>query len=151
MTKKIIGVIGGGRCSTEIAQLAEEVGKGIAENHALLVCGGLTGVMEAACRGAKSKSGTTIGILPGSQKADANPFVDIAIATGLGVARNLIIVRTADAVIAIDGEFGTLSEISFCLKFQVPLIGLKTWSIDPAMVVAESADEAVKKVFELIS
>jgi uncharacterized protein (TIGR00725 family) len=107
--------------------------------------------MEAACRGAKSASGTTIGILPGFNKSDSNRFVDIPIVTGMADARNLIIVRTADAVIAINGEFGTLSELSFCLKFNVPVVGLKTWDVAPAIISAQSAQEAVNKAFEEIN
>ncbi|MFQ6112549.1 MAG: TIGR00725 family protein [bacterium] len=149
MKNKIIGVIGGSQCAPDIERLAEEVGSLIAQKGAILICGGLGGVMEAACRGAKKKNGTTIGILPGSQKSEANPFVDIPIVTGMSDARNIIIVRTADAVIAVDGEYGTLSEISFCLKFKVPVIGLKTWQVDPSVVSAGNPNDAVSKAFEL--
>ena len=150
MSRRIIGVIGGGTCSPEMAQIAEEVGERIAEKGAILICGGLFGVMEAACRGAKSKGGTTIGILPGRDKSEANSFVDIPIVTGMGEARNIIIVRSAAAVIAIGGEHGTLSEIAFCLKFKVPLVGIKTWDFDPAIVHVDTPGEAVDKAFEMI-
>lgn len=149
MKNKIIGVIGGSQCAPEIEKLAEEVGSLIAQKGATLICGGLGGVMEAACRGAKRSKGTTIGILPGNQKSEANPFVDIPIVTGIRDARNIIIVRTSDAVIAVNGEYGTLSEISFCLKFKVPVVGLETWQVDPTVVHADNARDAVNKALEL--
>ena len=151
MSAKIIAVIGAGHCSDEIKTLAEQVGENIALHGGILICGGLFGVMEAACRGAKKQGGTTIGILPGCHKSDANRYVDIPIVTGIGDARNVIIIRTADGVIAIDGEYGTLSEIAFCLKFNKPVVGLKTWGVDPKVVPAENAKEAVDKVFEMIT
>lgn len=149
MKSKIIGVIGGSQDTPEIASLAEEVGGLIAQKGGILICGGLTGVMEAACRGAKKNHGTTIGILPGNLKSETNPYVDIPIATEMGDARNIIIVRSSEVVIAIDGEYGTLSEISFCLKFNIPIIGLKTWQVDPAIVQASDAQEAVNLAFEV--
>jgi uncharacterized protein (TIGR00725 family) len=107
--------------------------------------------MEAACRGAKSAGGTTIGILPGSRRADANRWVDVAIPTGLGEVRNALVVRTADAVIAISGEFGTLSEIALALKIGTPVVGLSTWDLgrDELVAVATPAD-AVAATLELI-
>jgi len=141
----VIGVIGGGRCSAEIARLAETVGALLAERRATLICGGLGGVMEAACRGARAKGGATIGILPGFDKSEANPYVDIAVPTGMADARNIIIVRSSDAVIAIDGEYGTLAEISFCLKFKVPVVGLRSWAVAPEIVSADSPEDAVNK------
>ena len=123
---------------------AYEVGRLIAENDAFLVCGGLTGVMEAACKGAKNAGGTTIGILPGSYIGDANPYVDIPVATGLGHGRNLIIINTARAVIAISGRYGTLSEIGFALQSGKPVFGLGTWDIDGVTACA-TAREAVTK------
>ncbi|MFA5771574.1 MAG: TIGR00725 family protein [Thermoplasmata archaeon] len=147
----IIGVIGGASCSDEIYKIAEEVGKKIAENGATLICGGLTGVMEAVCKGAKSAGGITIGILPGTSKKDANRYVDIPIATGISFARNTIIVRTADVCIAVDGRYGTLSEIAFGLNVGTPIIALKTWDIPSAgtvdknlFIVAKTPEEAVK-------
>ena len=151
MYRKVIGVIGGGQCSSEIENVAEEVGSLIAQKGGVLICGGLSGVMEAACRGAKKSNGTTIGVLPGSRKSDANSFVDIPIVTGMSDARNIIIVRSADAVIAINGKYGTLSEISFCLVFNVPVIGLKTWDVDPKIIQASNANDAVNKAFDLAS
>jgi uncharacterized protein (TIGR00725 family) len=123
--------------------LAETVGRGIAETGALLVCGGMGGVMEEACRGAKAAGGTTIGILPGPDRSGANQSVDIAIATGIGEARNLAIIRTSDVLIAVGGSYGTLSEIGFALKMGKKVIGLKTWEIK-GMVRAATAEEAVQ-------
>ncbi|MEA2219669.1 MAG: hypothetical protein QOJ35_2295, partial [Solirubrobacteraceae bacterium] len=118
------------------------VGRGLAEAGAVLVCGGLGGVMEAACRGAKSAGGTTIGILPGTRRDEANPYVDIAIATALGELRNGLVVRAADALVAVGGEFGTLSEIALALKAGKPVVGLGTWEIR-GVVVASDPVEAV--------
>lgn len=125
----IIGVIGGSAPTAEEATAAEAVGRTLAEKGAILICGGRGGVMAAACRGAKSGGGLTIGILPGTHRGQANPYVDIPIATGIGEARNAIITRTAQAVIAIGGSYGTLSEIAFALAFGVPVVGLGTWEM----------------------
>ncbi len=145
MEKKLyIAVIGGHRCDEQTAKIAEDVGRGIAEMGAILVCGGLTGVMEAACRGAKSAGGTTIGILPGSNRKEANRYVDFPILTGLGYMRNNLVVKNADIVIAIDGNEGTLSEIAFALQMKKPLIGINTWDI-PGIVKVRDAEEAVEK------
>ncbi len=126
---RYVGVIGQGECDQELARLAEEVGRGIAQAGAALVCGGMGGVMEAACCGARQAGGLTIGILPGTNRAQANSFVDIVIATGMGEARNLAIIRTSDVLIAIGGSYGTLSEIGFALKMGKRVIGLGTWDI----------------------
>jgi uncharacterized protein (TIGR00725 family) len=145
----IVAVVGGGTCSREEATLAEEVGRYLAEAGAALICGGMGGVMAAACRGAKSAGGLTIGVLPGFSPGDANPFVDIPIVTGMSEARNVIIVRTASALIAVGGEFGTLSEIAFALKLGRTVIGLGTWELSKAegsvqaIVRAHNAEEAV--------
>ena len=150
-----IAVIGGAFCDPRIAALAEEVGREIARHNAVLICGGLGGVMEAACRGAKSEGGLTVGILPTGSTADANPYVDIPIATGMGEARNVIVVRSAQAVIAVDGEYGTLSEIAYALKFGIPVIGLETWRLfrrgreDNSIIVAQTPKEAVEKALKL--
>ncbi len=125
--------------------MAETVGRLLAGQKATLLCGGLGGVMEAACRGARQNGGLTIGILPGLDKRESNPYIDIPIATGMADARNVIIARSADAVIAIDGEYGTLSEISFCLKFGVPVVGLQTWTVSPEIILADSPEDAVSK------
>jgi uncharacterized protein (TIGR00725 family) len=126
-----IAVIGPSRATPEIAEAAFRVGALIALGGAVLVCGGGGGAMEAACRGARSAGGTTVGILPGPTREDANPFVDIAIPTGMGEARNALVVRAADAVIAVGGGVGTLSEIGLALKMGRPVIGLGTWEVVP--------------------
>jgi uncharacterized protein (TIGR00725 family) len=123
----IVGVIGGSAPTVEEAAAAEAVGRALAEGGAILICGGRSGVMEAACRGARAAGGLTIGILPGIHRGEANPYVDIPIVTGMGEARNGIIARTAQAVVAIGGSYGTLSEIAFALAFGVPVVGLGTW------------------------
>ena len=154
--KKLIAVIGGGQCSKEEAKLAEEVGCELAKRGAILVCGGLGGVMEAACRGAHSEGGITIGILPGENRQAANPYVQIPIVTGMGYARNIAVVKSAQAVIAIDGSHGTLSEIAHALQSGIPVIGLNTWSLfkngqqDNSIIPAQSPTEAVEKAINLI-
>ncbi|MBF0542233.1 MAG: TIGR00725 family protein, partial [Nitrospirae bacterium] len=128
---------------------AFEVGRLIAVNNAMLVCGGLSGVMYESARGAKSAGGTTIGILPYDDKKSANEFIDIPIATGLGVARNIIIAKTADALIAVNGEYGTLSEIAFGLQLNKPVVGINTWDIK-GVIHAKDAEEAVIKTFKFL-
>jgi uncharacterized protein (TIGR00725 family) len=151
----IIAVIGAGRCSREVAKIAEGVGRELGKRGLTLVCGGLGGVMEAACRGARAAGGQTIGILPGFSRRDANPYVDVPVVTGLGEARNIIVVRTAQAVIAVDGEYGTLSEIAYALKLGLPVVGLDTWQLSRGghkmedIVVAHTPAEAVEKAFAL--
>jgi uncharacterized protein (TIGR00725 family) len=152
-----IAVIGGGEVSTQVAALAEEVGREIARRGAVLVCGGLGGVMEAACRGARREGGLTIGILPGENRQAANPYVRIPIVTGLGYARNMAVVKSAQAVIAVDGSYGTLSEIGHALQSGIPVIGLNTWSlsidgrIDEAIIPADSPEDAVNRAIALIN
>lgn len=148
--KPHIGVIGARECSKEIEKLAFDVGYGIAKRGAILICGGLTGVMEAACRGAKEANGVTVGILPGTDKDDANPYVDIPIVTGMSVARNIILVRSSEVVIAIAGRYGTLSEIALALNVGKPVIGLSTWDIEAPIIKAETPDDAVEKAFAKI-
>jgi uncharacterized protein (TIGR00725 family) len=126
------------------------VGRELASRGVVLVCGGLGGVMEAACRGAKGGGGTTIGILPGTDRAAANPFVDFAFPTGLGEARNALVVRAADALIAVGGAYGTLSEIAFALKAGKPVAGLGTWDVD-GVTVADSPEAAVESVLADLS
>ena len=135
-----VAVIGAGSCTVNESDAAFAVGKLVAENHGTVVCGGLGGVMEAACRGAREKEGATIGILPDT--GDGNPFLDIVIRTGLGHVRNVIVVQSADAVIAIGGSHGTLSEIAFALKAGIPVFGLRTWDI-PGVVACATPEEAV--------
>jgi hypothetical protein len=145
-----IGVIGDAVCSEKVMNLAEEVGREIAKRKGVLICGGLTGVMEGAARGAKKEGGLTIGIIPSESADDANPFIDIPIVTGLRDARNIIVVRSSEAIIAIHGKYGTLSEIAFALKFKVPVIGLHTWDISQDIIIASNAVDAVEKAFNLI-
>lgn len=142
--KIFIGVIGGGNCSDEVYKLAEQVGERIAKAGAVLVCGGLGGVMESASKGAKKEGGTTIGILPGIDKNQANSYIDFPVVTGLGEGRNLLVIRNSDVVIALPGEYGTLSEIGFCLKIRKPIVGLSTWDVSGATIKAKNAEEAVK-------
>ena len=142
-----MAVIGAGACSPQEAAAAERIGELLARAGAVLVCGGLSGVMEAACRGARREGGMTVGVLPGTDRAAANPYVSVAIATGLGELRNGVVVRASDAVIAVGGEFGTLSEIGFALKLGKRVVGLGTWELPrrpDAIVRASSADEAVR-------
>ncbi len=155
-TKIFIAVIGGSEVTPQVAELAEEVGREIARRGAVLVCGGLGGVMEAACRGASSEGGLTIGILPGENRHTANPHVQIPIVTGTGYARNVAVVKSAQAVIAIDGSYGTLSEIGHALQSGIPVIGLNTWSLsingqaDSSIIPADSPEDAVSKAIALI-
>ena len=139
-----IAVVGSGEADDQQAWLAEEVGAALAEAGAVVVTGGLGGVMEAACRGAKSRRGCTLGLLPGTDRAAANGWVDIAVTTGLGELRNGLVVRSADAVVAIGGGSGTLSEIAFALKTGTPVIGLGTWDIE-GMVRATDPRDAVTR------
>jgi len=148
----IIGVIGGSDVNLRIRQQAFEIGKRIAEKGAILVCGGLGGVMEAACRGARDAGGLTVGILPGSETMEANPHVTIPVATGIGIARNAIIVRTANVLIAVDGSYGTLSEIAVALNLRKTVVQLGSWrlseagEVDPGLyLTAESPEDAVEK------
>jgi uncharacterized protein (TIGR00725 family) len=156
-TTPYVAVVGAGEADPATDAMAEEVGRGLARAGAVLVCGGMTGVMEAACRGAKSEGGTTIGILPTSHRRSANAYVDFAIATGMGEMRNALIVRAVDAVIAVGGEFGTLSEIALALKIGVPVVGLETWTLSksggPVDVIpkASSAEDAVHRALGFLA
>jgi len=147
--KVLIGVIGAGKCSKKVFSLAEEVGQEIAKAGAILVCGGLGGVMEGAAKGAKEAKGITIGILPGDQKEEANPYIDISIVTGIGEARNLVVVRSSDAIIALPGKYGTLSELSFAMKLDKPVIGISTWDISDKIAKAKDAKQAVELALDL--
>jgi uncharacterized protein (TIGR00725 family) len=152
----IVAVIGDGFCSTETARLAEEVGRQLAQKDGTVICGGLGGVMEAACRGAKSAGGLTIGVLPSRDRRDANPYVDIPIVTGMREARNIIVVSSAQSVIAVSGGYGTLSEIAHALKLGIPVVGLGTWQLSKDgwdqqrdIVVATDPADAVQKALTL--
>ncbi len=145
-----IGVIGAGECSKEAVLLAEEVGKEIAGNGAVLICGGLGGIMEAAARGVRQEGGVTVGILPGFSAEEDNPFIVIPIVTGLSHARNVLVVRSSQALIAIEGGYGTLSEISIALKLGIPVVGLHTWEVSANIIMVDTPKEAVKKALSLI-
>ncbi len=151
-----IGVIGGSEATAAAARLAEEVGREIACRGAVLVCGGLAGVMEAACKGAAEAGGLTVGILPGDCRVAANPYVKIPIVTGIGYARNVAVVRTSHAVIAIDGSYGTLTEIGYALQAGIPVIGLGTWSVsisgqdEKNIIPAKNAQDAVAQALACI-
>lgn len=153
--KLVIAVIGSGQSSPEEAKLAEKVGRELAKRGATLLCGGLGGVMEAACKGAQAEGGLTIGILPGENRYTANPYVRIPIVTGIGYARNVIVVKSAQAIIAIGGSYGTLSEIAHALQSGIPVIGLNTWSFsrnsqpDKSIIPAKDAKDAVDKAISL--
>ena len=151
MADIFIAVIGASHCSADEATNAEAVGRELAKRGAAVICGGLGGVMEAVCRGAVAEGGLTIGILPGDNTQDANPYVKIPIATGLGYARNVIIIKSAQAAIAVGGSYGTLSEIAFAFQNGLPVIGLNTWTIaEPGnqknpIIPAQDPVEAVDK------
>jgi len=152
---QFIAVIGGSQPSSEETKLAETVGRELAKQGAILICGGLGGVMEAACRGASSEGGVTVGILPGDSRQTANPYVQIPIVTGMGYARNIAVVKSAQAVIAIGGNYGTLSEISHALQSGIPVVGLNTWSLskngqeDNSIIRVQNPAEAVNKALSL--
>lgn len=147
----MIAVVGTGAddADSDLLTAAEAVGVGIAEAGAVVVCGGLGGVMAAVSRGARRVGGTVVGLLPGADRAAANPFLTLAIPTGLGEGRNLLVARAADAMIAVGGEYGTLSEIGFALKIGTPVVGLRTWElrrdgqVDEGIVTVADAGEAV--------
>ena len=143
--KKIVGVIGGHECTKEVEQLAQELGKKLAKVVDIIVCGGVSGVMKAVCQGFKGTGGLTIGILPSYNKNDANKYVDIAIPTGLGLARNVLVVKSADLIIALPGQAGTLSEITYALQFGIPIISLKSWDIK-GVIKTETIDEAIAQL-----
>ena len=147
--KRIIAVIGSGTANEATLKEAEEIGRLIAGRDAILICGGLGGVMEAAAKGARLEGGITVGVMPQNDTRSANPFITIPVATGLGEGRNVIIARTADALIAIGGEYGTLSEIAFGLKMGKPVIGLHTWEVR-GIIHAEGTGDAVEKAFQML-
>lgn len=152
-----IGVLGPHTTTEAQYQLGLEVGRCIGKTGAVLFCGGLDGMMRAAAEGAKTAGGQTVGILPGTDKTTANEFIDIAIPTDLGTYRNALLVRSCDAVIAVHGEYGTLSEIAFALRLGIPVIGLNTWNlsrngtIDTGIHISNSPEEAVALAIQLAS
>jgi uncharacterized protein (TIGR00725 family) len=153
-----IAVIGGSEASSPAIAAAETVGRLLAVGRAVVVCGGLGGVMAAACRGAKAAGGLTVGILPGTDASAANPWVDVVVPTGMGEARNVLVVRSASVVIAVGGEYGTLSEIALALRARTPVIGIRTWSlaraegdVDTGIVPIDDPTEAATIALRLAS
>lgn len=144
-----VGIIGAGMCSGDIYGLARDMGSQIGSMGWTLVCGGLGGVMEGAAKGCAEAGGMTVGILPGPERVSANPYIKIALPTGLGEGRNLLVVRASDVLIAIGGGYGTLSEIAFALKMNKPVIGLKTWRNIKGIQYVADPDEAIRKIIEL--
>ncbi len=147
--KPVIAVIGAGKCSKKLRDMAFEVGKYVAEEGGIIVCGGLGGIMEGAARGAREAGGITIGILPTDQKEDANEFIDFVIPTGFGEARNIMVVRAADAVVAFPGKFGTLTEMAFALHAKKPVVSVKAWRLSDEIHQVESPLEAAELAMKL--
>ena len=147
--KPVIAIVGAGKCSKKLRDNAATVGRYVAKNDGVVVCGGLGGIMEGAARGAWEGGGVSIGILPSDDRADANKFVTFAIPTGFGEARNMMVIRAADAVVAFPGTFGTLSEMAFALKLGKPLISLSAWKLGDEIVAVEDPAEAAEKAMEL--
>jgi len=147
--KRMVAVIGGRSTEKTLLSEAETVGRLLAQRNAVVVCGGLGGVMEAAARGSRSEGGLTVGILPQNDAHEANQFIDIPVVTGMGIGRNVIIARTADALIAVGGEYGTLSEIAFALQLGKPVVGIQTWDIK-GVVSVDNGQEAVDTIFSII-
>ncbi|MFC1769840.1 TIGR00725 family protein [Nitrospirota bacterium] len=143
---KTIAVIGGRKASDELLMEAETIGRQVAESGGIILTGGLGGIMEAASRGASNAGGMVLGILPGDNKNDANQYVSVTVASGLGIGRNVLIARTADALIAVGGAYGTLSEIAFALQLGKPVAGIETWTIEGVMLARNAAN-----AIELIS
>ncbi len=139
-----IGVIGSGDCSPEVYTTALELGSLIGQNGWVLVCGGLGGVMEGASKGCYEAGGMTVGILPGADRNSANPFIQLALPTGIGEARNVLVVRASDVVIALSGGYGTLSEIGFALRIGRPVIGIATWPHIPGIEYVETTKQAIE-------
>jgi hypothetical protein len=156
MKEPYVAVVGPSAGTPAELALGEAVGRGLAEAGAVLVCGGMGGVMEAAAGGAMNAGGKTVGILPTGSRLEGNPYLTIAVATGMGEARNAIVVRTADVVIAVHGEYGTLSEIALALKMGKPVVGLGTWELMKAgervdtIVRAKNPEDAVARALELV-
>ena len=141
-----VGVIGGANPEEKWRQVAFNIGKGVAQKGGVLICGGLSGVMEAAARGAKEAGGLTLGVLPGNSYHEANPYIDIALSTGMGYTRNSLVAMNADILIAVNGQHGTLSEIAFGFIYGKKIIGIGTWDLE-GIQKATSADEAVRLAF----
>lgn len=152
-----VGVVGAAECSQEVSELARAVGRGLARQGITVICGGRGGVMEAAARGVAEENGTTIGILPGKDRAGANPYLTYSIPTALGDARNAIIASACDALIAIGGGYGTLSEIALARKMGKPVVGLKTWEANNGngksleLIPVSTPEHAVSTVVKLLN
>jgi uncharacterized protein (TIGR00725 family) len=145
-----IGVIGAGQAGPEEDTWAEAVGRELARRGAVLLCGGLSGVMEAAARGASAEGGLTVGILPGADSSEANPHIKVGVATDMGHARNVVLVRSSDGLIAVGGGFGTLSEIAIALKIGKPIVSLGSWELGPSIIVAQDPLDAVEKILRAL-
>jgi uncharacterized protein (TIGR00725 family) len=143
---KYVGVIGGGECTDSTYKTAQSLGFEIGKRDWILVCGGLGGVMEAAAKGCAEAGGMSLGILPGSKRDSANPYIRIALPTGLGEGRNLLVVRTSDVLVSIGGGYGTLSEIALALKAGKPVIGLETWEHIQGIQYVSHPDEVIEKI-----
>jgi uncharacterized protein (TIGR00725 family) len=155
---RYVGVIGARSCPPLIAEQAREVGRRIAEAGWVLVCGGMGGVMEEACRGALSAGGLTVGVLPGDRREQGNPYLSVSVVTGLGEARNVVVVKSSEALIAVSGAYGTLSEIALAGAAGIPVVGLHSWALEAernqgrSLFAREAAtpEEAVSAVRELL-
>jgi uncharacterized protein (TIGR00725 family) len=145
-----VAVVGSGVATGELYERAQEVGRLIAERGGTIVCGGLSGVMEAAARGATEAGGTAIGILPDEDRQRANEYLTYSIATGAGQTRNLAVVCSSDVVIAVGGEYGTLSEIGLALKIERPVVSLESWDLGEHVTVASSPEEAAQAALEAL-
>ena len=148
--KPVIAVVGAGKCSKKLRDMAAVIGKYVAEQGGVIVCGGMGGVMEGAARGAKEAGGVTIGILPTQDKKDANEFIDYVIPTGFGEARNIMVIRAADGVVALPGKYGTLSEMAFALQMRKPLVSVSAWKLGDEIRHVETPEEAARLVLELV-
>jgi uncharacterized protein (TIGR00725 family) len=149
MRQKIVSVIGGRDCEAKVEQIAHDLGKKLAKVVCYLASGGLTGTMRAVCQGFKAGGGTTIGIIPSYDKSEVNPFIDLVIPTGMGLARNVLVVTSGDAVVALPGGPGTLSEIAYCLQFSIPVISLGSWDIK-GVIRAKTVDQVVRQVKHIL-
>lgn len=147
--KPMIAVVGAGKCSKKLRDQAAQVGTYVAQQGGIIVCGGMGGIMEGAARGAKEAGGLTIGILPTDNPADANEFIDIIIPTGFGEARNIMVVRAADVVVAFPGRYGTLTEMGFALHAGKPVISVNAWRLGEEILHIPDPLEAARKAIEL--
>ncbi len=145
----VIAVIGAGKCSKQLCDMAADIGRYVAENGGVILCGGLGGIMEGAARGAKEAGGTTIGIIPSENKADANEFIDYVIPSGFGEARNVLIIRAADAIVALPGKYGTLSEMAFALISNKPIVSVQAWKLGEEIQQFDDPIEAARIALEL--